>query len=200
MVIQYRPQGWRVEATRFHGMNLVSYKVGIDRKRTPIIGTYLLPSTLKHLPNLEDALVCLRDQYPILIGDLRANIVKPQNLHRQQVTDLLTDFGLVDLLHHFRKNWRYKHVHMWPWERQGRSMQSSSNYILGTGRHRFQMVGIRGVSNHLSYHLVLRARLLFSPTEAGHQCNAGFILAQVVMIHSYKEDTRRYPTYAGVGV
>ena len=53
MVVRDRPQGWRLEATRFRGMNMGSCKVITDVKNTPIIGTYLSPSTWEYLPKLE---------------------------------------------------------------------------------------------------------------------------------------------------
>ena len=55
------PQGCSVEATQFHGTNVVSCEVITDGKRTPIIGAYLPPSTLDHLPDLEEALSCFWD-------------------------------------------------------------------------------------------------------------------------------------------
>ena len=138
---------------------------------------------------MEEALKLFQDQYPIVIGDLSANIGKPQNPRSQQVADLLTDSGMMELLHRFWKNWRYRHVNTWPKVRQGRAMKANIDYILGTDRRRFKMVGIRSVMNYPSYHLVLRDRLLFSPTEVVHQCNAWGIPEQVVTVHGVSEDT-----------
>ena len=94
LVIQDWPQGWSVYSTRFHGPNVVSYKVITNRKRTPIIGAYLLPSTLEHLPDLEEALTLFLYQDPILVGDISANIGQSQNPRNQQVVDLLIARGL----------------------------------------------------------------------------------------------------------
>ena len=80
---------------------MVSCEVITKIQHTPIIGTYLPPSTLENLPDLEEALTCFRYRYPIVIGDLISDIGKPQNSCIQQFTDLLTDFGLMDLVHHF---------------------------------------------------------------------------------------------------
>ena len=49
------PQGCSVEATQFHGTNVVSCEV-IPGKRTLLIGAYLPPSTLDHLTDLAEAL------------------------------------------------------------------------------------------------------------------------------------------------
>ena len=51
-------------------------------KLTLIIGAYLLTYTLEHLPNLEEALTRFRDQDTIVIGDLRSDIINPQNPRR----------------------------------------------------------------------------------------------------------------------
>ena len=70
-------------------------------------------------------------------------------------------------------------------------MRASSDYILGTDRRRFKIVGIMGVSNYPLDHLVLRARLLLSPSKAGHKYNMGSLLAQEGMVHGGRRETRR---------
>ena len=45
-------QEWSLELTRFHGTSLVSCEVVTNVKRTPIIGAYIPPSPLEHLPEL----------------------------------------------------------------------------------------------------------------------------------------------------
>ena len=52
LLVQDQPQGWSIEVARFHGTNLVSYKVITEVQCTLVIGTYLLPYTLEHLPDL----------------------------------------------------------------------------------------------------------------------------------------------------
>ena len=113
-----------------------------------------------------------------MIWDISSDIRKPQNPRSQKVADLMTEFELMNLLHHLFHRCRYRHINMWPRERQGRGMWSSSNYILGTDRRHSKMMGIRDVRKYPSDHLVLLARILFSPTEEGHQCDAGGLLAQ----------------------
>ena len=147
LITQDRPQGWSVEATSFHGPNVVICEFITNRKQNPIISAYLPPSTLEHLPEFEETLTLLQEQETIVIGDLRSDIGKPHNLCSQQVADLFTEFGMIEILHHFRKRWRYQHIKTWLQVRQGRSMWANSNYILGTDLHRFEMVGISGVRN-----------------------------------------------------
>ena len=62
---------------RFRGTDVVIYKAILERKQTTIMGTYLLPSTLDHLPYLEEALTRFRDQDTMLIWDLSTNIGNP---------------------------------------------------------------------------------------------------------------------------
>ena len=101
LVVKYWPKGWSVELTRFHRPNVVRCDIVTSRKRTPLIGAYLSPSTLEHLLDLEDYLTRFLDQDPIVIGGLKTNIGQAQKLLRQYITDMLMEFGLVDLLHHF---------------------------------------------------------------------------------------------------
>ena len=128
--------------TRFHRLNMVIYEFFTDGKRTLIIGAYLLPSILEHLPDLEEALTHFRYQYTIVLGDLNSAIGKSQKPHSQYVADLLAEFGMIYLVHHFQQRWRYRDTKKWPRVRQVRAMRESSNYILGTNRRRFKMVGI----------------------------------------------------------
>ena len=127
----------------------------------------------------------------MIIGDLSADIGKPQNPHSQQVADLMMEFSLMELLHHFWQHWKYWHVKIWLQKRQGRAMQASSNYFLGTYRHRFNMVEIRGLKKCPSDHLLLCDRLLFSPTEAVHQCDAGAPPEQAGTVHGDSKYTGR---------
>ena len=54
---------------------------------------------MEHIPDLADALTCLRDQEIIVLGDINTNI-QAQNPCSQQVAKMLTEFRLVDLQHH----------------------------------------------------------------------------------------------------
>ena len=76
LVVQDQHQGWSIELTRFRCLDVVSCKVAADGKRTPPIGAYLPPSTLEHLPELEEALTQSGDQEMIVLGDLNGNIVQ----------------------------------------------------------------------------------------------------------------------------
>ena len=48
-----RSIGWGIESMRYHGRNVVSCKIVTVRKRTPLVGAYLPPLTLEHMPDLE---------------------------------------------------------------------------------------------------------------------------------------------------
>ena len=52
LVTRERLAGWGVDSTRYHGPKVVSYKIVIGLTWTPLIGAYLPPSTLEHLPDL----------------------------------------------------------------------------------------------------------------------------------------------------
>ena len=100
-----------MELTCFHWPNVGSFKVISDVKRTPLVGECLPPSTLEHLPDLEEDLARFRDQYPIVIGDLNTDI--GQNPCSQQVTGLLMELVLVDIIRHFFQLLRFLHLNMW---------------------------------------------------------------------------------------
>ena len=80
---------------------MVSREIVTSGKWTLIIGEYLQIFTLDHLPALEEALTRLWDQDPIMLGYLNAYIGQYKDPRSQQFADLLMEFGLVDLIHHF---------------------------------------------------------------------------------------------------
>ena len=105
----------------------------------------------------------------------------------------------MNLLHHFRKCWQYRHVKTGLQVRQVRFIQASSDYVMGTDRRRFEIVGIRGVRNYPADHLVLRARLLICPTEVVLQYDVGVLPSQMVIMNGVREDTVSYQMYTEVG-
>ena len=102
LVSRYHPTVWSLESTRFHWLNVVSCDVVRGSPRTPLIGAYLSPTMLTHLPDIEKALEHFRCQYLILMGDLNVELYEDQNLRIQIVADMLTEFGLINLMRHFR--------------------------------------------------------------------------------------------------
>ena len=55
LVIQDQPQSWYIELMLLHRHNVMFCKIVTDGKQTMLINTYL-PSTLEHLPYLEESL------------------------------------------------------------------------------------------------------------------------------------------------
>ena len=53
---------------------MVSCEIVTGLTQTPLVGSYLPPSTLEHLPNLEEALQSFRD--PIVLGGFNVKINK----------------------------------------------------------------------------------------------------------------------------
>lgn len=79
--------GLYIYATHFYGASLVILEV-VSGERTPLVGVYLPPSTLGHLPGLEEALTRFWDQEPVVLGDVNVDI-QDKNLRSQQVSNHL---------------------------------------------------------------------------------------------------------------
>ena len=56
LVTSERPNRWWIGSTRFHGLNVVSCKTVTRHTWTPVIGAYLPPSMIDHLPDFEENL------------------------------------------------------------------------------------------------------------------------------------------------
>ena len=102
MVLRERPKGWNFESTRFHGPNMVSCKIVSGNQITPLIGAYIPPSTMYHLPDLEESLDRFLRRDPIIMGYMNADIFCLWNSCDQQVSDFLASLELMDFLGHFR--------------------------------------------------------------------------------------------------
>ena len=81
------------------------------------------------------------------------------------------EYGLIDLVRHFHQLRRFRNLKIWYQVRQGTVLRSICDYILGTDRRRFELVGIQDMRNFLSYHFAIRARLLWLPTR----CHAHYL-------------------------
>ena len=64
--------------------------------RTPLIRVYLTPSTMEHLPDLEEALQ--RFGGTIYLGGLNVELDKARSLWIQRVLVLLAEYGRIDLV------------------------------------------------------------------------------------------------------
>ena len=96
LVTRDRPVWWGIESTHYHRPNMFSYKIVTGLTQTPLGGAYLPPSTLEHLPELEEALQRFKD--PIVFGDLNMDLDKARTSRSQSVSDLLVEYGLIDLV------------------------------------------------------------------------------------------------------
>ena len=68
---------------------------------------------LDHRPNPEEALGSFRGQYPIMLGYLNVELYEDQNPRIQLVSNLLTEFGLIDFMHHLQKCLCCHHLKTW---------------------------------------------------------------------------------------
>ena len=146
---------------------MVSYEVVTGITRTPLVGAYLPPSMLEHLPELEEYLQRFRE--PIAFGGLNVDLEESRSSRSQRVFNLLVEYGLIDLVRNFRQKFSFYDLKTWPQVRQGTVLGSRCDYILGMDRHSFELLGIRDMCSYLSDHFMLRAWLLQLPTRCHDQ-------------------------------
>ena len=80
----------------YRGPNMVNCEIITGLTRTPLVGVYLPPSTLEHLPDLEEAIQ--RFRCPIFLGGLNVDLDEARSSRIQHVLDLLSNYGLIDLV------------------------------------------------------------------------------------------------------
>ena len=107
------PEGWHTESLVFHGPNVLSCIIVSGKKRTPLVGGYLPPSTLVHLPQLGAALDRFAGRKTVFIGDLNADLHDVSTERNQEVADCVASYGLFDMLPHFQQQRRFHHMTTW---------------------------------------------------------------------------------------
>ena len=143
LFVRDAPKEFHIESTRFHGPNVLSCILVQGDSRMPIVGAYLPPSTLDHLPDFEQAMERFSN-YPnvTVLGDFNANIYDLANLRNQTIANCFSNYGLLDLLAHFKQRYRYRDHSTWFQVREGTLVKSRCDYILGTDRRLFEKVGL----------------------------------------------------------
>jgi hypothetical protein len=162
-----QPEGWEIESTQFHGPNVLSCLIVTGDTRMPFIGVYLPPSNLTSLPDFEEALTRFQTYKNITImGDLNADINDLSTLRNQTIATTLANHTLRDLLPHFKQRQGFRHGTTWYQHREGETLRSRCDYILGTDRRLYQTMSLRDPRNYSTDHLMLKAKLLWQPTKS----------------------------------
>ena len=92
---------------------MVRCDIVIGHTRTPLIDAYLNPSTLEHLQEFEEALNQFEVLEPIVPEDFNVNLDDIRSSRSQRMADLLTEFGLIDLVRHFRQHHHFWYLKTW---------------------------------------------------------------------------------------
>ena len=83
----------------------------------------------------------------------------------QCMSDLLAEYNLIYLVHHFQYRSRFGDLETWSQVQPGTVLRLRCNYILGKDRRRFDLVGIQDMRIYSSDYFVLRARLQRRPNR-----------------------------------
>ena len=149
----------------FHRQNMMVCEIVTGRIWTPLIGAYLPPLMLYHLPDFEEFLQRFKGLDLIVLGDLNVELEDVSSSRIQRVADLLMEFDLNNLAWQFLYRRRFWDLKTWTQVQQGTVLGLICNYILNMDQHLFELVRIQNTQNYASNHFVLRARLLQGPTQ-----------------------------------
>ena len=81
------------------------------------------------------------------------------------MADLLTEFGLIELVRHLQQLLQFWNPETWTQFKQGAVLLSRYDYILGTDWRRFKIAGIQDMRNYMSDHLAIWKILLRCQTR-----------------------------------
>ena len=94
------------------------------------------------------------------------------------MADLLVEYGLIDLVRHFRERRSFRNLKTWSQFQQDIVLRSICDYILGHDRRRFKLIGTRNMRNFSSDHFALRAQLL----RRHIRCHAQYLRGRQVLL------------------
>jgi len=162
---------WQVESVVKHGPNVISFELVSGWRRTPMIGGYIPPNDMTTLPHISAALSRFSEHRDakrlVLLGDLNVDLSYPDgDVRGTEIADLLSAQGFEDLLLHFKSTRRYSHGKTWWQDRQGGTIHSRCDYILGLDRRIFSKVCLKDPRCFTSDHLMIVGKLLSAPLSS----------------------------------
>ena len=164
LVTRQDAKNWHVESQLKHGPNVLSCILVSGTQRTPLIGVYLSPKHLNDVPFLVEALERFPNQSPLVLGDLNVDLKKPHLNRVNQVSSTLAAYGLEDILYHFRQRPNFGHMKTWHQKRNGVTIRSRCDYILGTDRRLFHTARISNPRYFTTDHYMISADYMIQPT------------------------------------
>jgi exonuclease III len=162
---------WQVESVRQHGPNVISFQLVAASQRWGVVGAYVPPSDLNTVEYITQAFEALpRALPPILLGDLNVDLDDPRDRdgRGQEIAMEMASLGLEDLLRQFRQRRGFRHGTTFWQYRNGQTVRSRCDYILGTDRRMFKNVSLRDPRLYTSDHYMVHGILLFNQSRRQH--------------------------------
>jgi endonuclease/exonuclease/phosphatase family metal-dependent hydrolase len=151
---------WQVESIRRYGPNVISFELVTGSRRIPAVGAYVPPADLSTMEFVNRAMEALpQGLRPLLLGDLNVDLDDLRNDRARSMAADLASYGFEDLLPHFRQRCGFCHGTTWWQHRDGGTVRSRCDYILGTDRRMFKNVSLRDPRLFSSDHLMVLGEL-----------------------------------------
>jgi hypothetical protein len=99
-------------------------------------------------------------QPPILLGDLKADLIDLTKQRNNNIATLLANYSLLDMIPNFCQRKPFRHRTTFYQRRQGQTIRSRCDYILGTDRRTFKSVRISNPRHYTSDHYMIIATIL----------------------------------------
>jgi exonuclease III len=180
IALVYRPSAyWTIETINRYNPNVISFELVTGKRRFSCVGAYIPPGDTTTIDNITIAIERLPRNNPIiLLGDLNADILHPQNDRSTEVASMAASFGLDDLLRHFKQKHRFRSGFTWRMRRGQGMVMSRCDSIFCTDRRIFKNVAIREPRHYSSDHYLV----------------LGIIMSESLCAHrSYSKGRKRFP-------
>jgi exonuclease III len=134
---------WTIETINRYNPNVISFEIVTGKLCFSCVGAYIPPGDTTTIDNIKIAIERLPRNSPlILLGDLNADILHPQNDRSTEVASMAASFGLDDLLRHFKQKHRFRSGFTWRTRRGQGTVMSRCDSIFCADRQIFKNVAI----------------------------------------------------------
>ena len=139
--------------------NVIGFQLATGARQWYIVGCYLAPDDTSTMERVVKVLRSRPRVAELLVaGDLNANLAAPEGDRRAEgIAATLATEGLEDMAQHFlpqESRW-CRDQRTWGVLRNGREVQSRTDYILGTDRRLFSNVAVREPRHNSEHYMVL---------------------------------------------
>ena len=150
--------GCKVEGIFNFVPNVVNLLLTGGSRRWYVVRAYMPPNYVPNVYRVEQVLEAApRGLEFILLGNLNLQLRELRDAQVEELSMVVADCGLVDMIYHFISRRQYRGDGLWTWRmrRYDRQVMGQGDYIHGTNMHKIFNTGVMEARLHIDHQMVL---------------------------------------------